>query len=390
MPRKPKPPPAPTRRRRNTGSISVQPDLSILARVPSSIDKRRPSREFPPGHIQDAEAWLDAIVHPRPVETVAPVVTLGEWIPTWWDAYVRSVRPSTTARRYRHSLRLLAPLGATLLPELRQTMLQTLVGELSRRLGASTLGDAVGVWRRCLEAAMDDGLIPRNPAKRLVVPQAAPQTGQRHLTAVEVAALWPAIEGKRFEPAYALLLACGLRIGEVLGLHWSNVHLAEGRAWIQHQWTDHRMRDLPKGRNPHGIALPPRVVAILARHRAAHPDDILVMQSPHPAQRRNGKPAPRDPRPWSYETVRTDLIDIVEAADIAHLTSHAARRGLVSALLDGGVSPAVVAERVGHASAATTLKHYAQPNVEARRQADAVIDAYLGPATDGPAGTVSD
>jgi integrase len=377
----------PKRRRRNTGSIIVLADGAILARIPAHLDKRRPSREFPPGQRDRAEAWLDAILHPRPVVASTAIVTVREWTGTWWQTYVEPVRPPTTARRYRHSLRLLAPLYRTALAELRPSMLQQLVGELSGRLDATTVQDAVGVWRRCLEAAVDDDLIAKNPARRLTVPTASPAE-QRHVTPAEVAALWPAIRGHRFEAAYALALGVGLRIGEILGLHWSNVDLAARTARIEHQWTDHRMRPAPKGRTVRTVRLPPPVVAALIRHRDAQPPGaILVMQSPHPAQRRKGRTASREPRPWSYETVRADLIAVCEAAGLAAFAPHAARRGLSSALLDGRVSPAAVAERLGHRSAATTLRHYSQLSAEARAQADALVDDYLGGAPTDVSGT---
>lgn len=367
------------RRRRGTGSVT-RIASGWRARLPTQPDGSRPAHDC--ATREQAEAWLIAMLVPQPEPTAAPL-TVREWGGEWLAAYVKPIRAPTTYRRYRHSLRLLEPLYATALTALTSLDLQRLVGELLERLDASTVQDAVGVWRRCFQAAVNDGYMPRNPAAALVPPSVPPKGTGRHVTKAEVDALWPAIRGHRFEGGFALLIGCGLRIGEVLGLHWKHVDLDRRRAWIQHQWTDHHMRDLPKGKVARWVRLPIKVVDALGRHRQGQPDDaVLVMQSPHPGRKHKGRPPAPGPHPWSSETVRTDLVAVAEAASIDPFAPHATRRGLVSALLDGKVSPAAVAERVGHANAGTTLRHYAGVSPEARLAADAVIDAYLGPDDD--------
>lgn len=368
------------RRKRGEGSITRLANGMWRARLPKQADGSRPAHDC--ATRDEAGAWLAAKLAPQP-EPVAAPLTVREWAGEWLAAYVEPIRAPTTFRRYRHSLRLLEPLYAVPLSDLASLQLQRLMGTLLERLDASTVQDAVGVWRRCFEAAVHNRHLDRNPAAVLVPPSVPPKGTGRHVTKAEVDALWPAIRGHRFEGGFALLLGCGLRIGEVLGLHWKHVDLDRRRAWIQHQWTDHRMRDLPKGKVARWVRLPIKVVDALGRHREQQPDDaVLVMQSPHPGRKHKGRPPSPGPHPWSSETVRTDLIAVAEAAAIDPFAPHATRRGLVSALLDGKVSPAVVAERVGHASAATTLRHYAGVSPEAREAADAVIDAYLGPDSD--------
>lgn len=372
MPRRPRPPAKPPRRKRGTGSVVTLASGTIRARMPSP---HRTSRDFAPGQMAAAVAWLDAMLAPgEPAPAVGPV-TLREWAGTWIEVYVTPLAAPNTAKWQLYALRQLAELYAVPLPDVRQSALQGVVGRLAARLDASTVQAIVGVWRRCLEAALDDELIARNPAKRLVVPRAAPKQVKRHVTPSEAASLWPLIEGHRFEAAYALLLGCGLRIGEVLGLAWSDVDLAGKRALIRRQWTNSHWRELPKSRANRYVTLPSRVVAALIRHRDRQPPGALyVMQSPNSTWFGPGKRArrPAEVRPWSPQVVRDDLALLIDA------TPHAFRRGLASALLDGGASPAIVAGILGHASANTTLKHYAARNVDARKAAEALVDQYLG------------
>lgn len=381
MPRRKKEPDPPPRRVRGTGSIVVLKSGVIRARLPASLDPKRPAREFRPGQMADAVAWLDGVLAPAPAEPITAPITLREWAGTWHQTYVAPIRPPNTVKWSLYALRKLEPRYASALPDIRASMLQAIVGALSAHLGAATVQAIVGVWRRCFEAAADDELITRNPAARLTLPRAAPREVKRHVTTAEVTLLWPKIIGQRFEAAFALLIGCGLRIGEVLGLRWEHVDFRRHRAWIQFQWTNSHMRDLPKGRNPHWVRLPPAVETALIRHRDRQPvGTVFVLQSPHESLfgPRPGKHRKPVVRPWSAQVVRRDLMAIVADLGLDEMTPHAARRGLVSALLDGGVSPAVVAEIAGHADQATTLRSYAGRNEDARERAAEVVDRYLG------------
>ena len=386
MPRKRRPP-EPTRRRRGEGSITIRADGSLLARAPSSLDKRRRSKQFPAGARAQAEAWLDAIVTPPAVVVVSAAVTVAEWAGTWWQTYVEAILAPNSARWNLYALRQLAPLYAVPLADLRASQIQGCIGALAARLGPSSTQAIVGVWRRCLAAAVEDELIARNPATRLAVPKGAQRTVKRHVTPAEVARLWPAMRGHRFEAAYALAIGCGLRIGEILGLAWDSVDLAGHRAWIGPQYTNGHWRDAPKGKVPRWIRLPARVEAALIRHRNAQPPGaVLVMQSPHTdyGRPRRKKPSGQDagPRPWSAQVVSKDLADLCQSVGIDPLPMHSGRRGLVTALLDGGASPAVAAEIVGHADPTVTLRSYAGRSSEARQRASELIDEYLSGSID--------
>jgi integrase len=372
MARPRKKPPKPARRPRGAGSISIAADGTVRARLPVRIDPKRPAREFRPGQLAEAVAWLDARTAPPAAMPAPAAMTLEVWAGLWHARYVAPVSAPNTARHYLYLLQQLEPLYDAPVAEIRPSALQGAIAALSARVGAATAQQAAGVWRRMFEAAVDDELIARNPAKRLVLPKAAPRSARRHVTPREAAALRAAIVGHRFEAAYALLLGCGLRIGEVLGLSWANVDLHGRRAWIQRQWTGGAWRELPKGRNPHWIRLPPAVVSALIRHRNAQPEGAtLVMQSPYLRKK------VRTPQPWSAFVVASDLHELVRSLGLDDLTPHAARRGLSTALLNGGIPAADVAAALGHSSPDITLRSYSMPSNDEQAMKRAVDD-YLG------------
>lgn len=369
----------PARRPRGSGTVTTLRDGRIRARLPAAVDPKRTAREFPAGRRDLAEAWLLAMLQPQD-EAPPAAISLGDWAGIWYDTYVVPIRPETTARTTLYALRKLEPLFRTAVTEVRPSALQAVVGQLAASISPVSIAAVVGVWRRCLEAAVDDGLIARNPAKRLTLPPAPPKPARRFVTPSEARAILAASVGHRFEAAYALLIGCGLRIGEVLGLSWEHVDLARRRAWIGPQWTESRWRPLPKNREGRWIALPPVVVAALIRHRDRQPPGcVLVMESPHAANVGRGKrKRGHEARPWSRGQVSDDLKKLVAELGLDAMSPHSARRGLASALLESGVNPAVIADLLGHKDANTTLKHYTLPSDDGRRRADKKVDEYLG------------
>lgn len=359
----------------------------LRARGPSVNGAARQSRTFPPGARDEASAWLDAFLAPQPAPAQTIVLTVEQWAVDWWTAYVEAIKPYNTARTYLSHLRKLAPKYSALVTSVTTTDLQTILGSYKGRVAPSTLIAIARVWRACFEAAVEDELIGRNPARRLALPSAPKRKASRHLTAREVALLREAIVGHRFEAAYALMLGCGLRIGEILGLSWESVDLPGRRLWIQEQFTGGRWRDEPKGRNPHHVPLPSWVAATLARCRRSQPVEYtLVLQSPWqgPRARKNGRPSP-----WSGNPIRQDLEKIITALGLERAVPHAARHGLASYLMQGGVAPPVIAERLGN-SPEIILRTYGHPTDEGRQQADALVEAYLSePAADDVSGAKS-
>ena len=337
--------------------------------------------------MEQAVAWLNGNLSPQ-AESAPAIITLETWAGVWHARYVAPIRTPNTAHWNLYALQRLEPLYGLPVTAIRASALQAIVGALSAQVAPATVQAIVGVWRRCFEAAIDDELLTRNPARRLVVSTAPKRPAARHLTAKEAAMLRTAIVGHRFEAAYALMLGCGLRIGEILGLHWRDVDLAHGRAWIGPQYTNGHWRPLPKASNPHWIPLPAFVIAALIRHRDRQPEGAeLVMQSPFQAHGRKRAPS-EHLRPWSPQAITRDLAALATSLGIDALTSHAGRHGLATHLMAAGVPPPVIAERLGN-TPGVVLSTYGHPTEEGQRQASELVDEYLAGGNLGGSGTES-
>jgi integrase len=389
VPRRPKPAWAPIPRREwRTGSLSRdRTSGTIRARLPKELDPKRSSRKFRPDDLAGATAWLDGeVARLRRGDAHSGETRLVDWCDHWCATAVEPFGVHNTTRAYDQALRKLAPIWDRPLEEVRTSDLQACVAGMAG-LSAKTIRDTVAVWRRCFDRAVDDGLVARNPVRRLTLPRTEQPAEPRAVwTAEETARLWVAIVGHRFGAVYALVLGCGIRLGEALGLHWDDVDLDGRRAYVRRQWTECRWREAPKGKNPHWIALPAPVALALARHRATWP----AVACGHTAHKHpeDGAPLvagnPATGRPWSGAVVRRALAELATAHGIPVRSPHAGRHGVATALLADGVAPAVVASILGHANSATTLSVYDHATAEGADRARELMERRL----DAPLGTI--
>lgn len=219
-----------------------------------------------------------------------------------------------------------------------------------------------------LSAAVDDERIPRNPAKgaRLTRPGAPPFVP---LTAEEVHAI-ASHTVDHIRAAVAVTAGTGLRQGEIFGLTVDRLDFFRREARVDRQlWTPPNGRPFlkaPKSANSYRtVALSSLVVDSLAAHLSAFGtgDDGLVF---HIA----GSPVARA---MASKYIR-------QAAHKAGLAGHGwhdLRHYHASILLSAGVSPALVAERLGH-DVKTLMATYAHVIRNDDERVRSIVDATLG------------
>jgi integrase len=105
--------------------------------------------------------------------------------------------------------------------------------KLSGGLSRNTVRILHATLRALLAAAVDDGVIPANPAEklgrqlRLVLPKAVRQEEIKAMTREQrqFFILSAAQETPGYYPLFVTLAGTGMRLGEVLALQWDDVHL---------------------------------------------------------------------------------------------------------------------------------------------------------------------
>lgn len=99
---------------------------------------------------------------------------------------------------------------------------------LAKGLSRRSVEQTHTVLHRALRQAVLWGIMLRNPTEAVTVPRPSRREMQT-LTQAQVGRLFRASEGHRLHALWVLLATTGLRLGEALGLLWTDIDFAAGR-----------------------------------------------------------------------------------------------------------------------------------------------------------------
>jgi integrase len=203
-------------------------------------------------------------------------MTVAQYMTRWLEDSARGDLGHRAYHNYKLQIsRHISPaLGGLKLSKLTAAHIQSLYAQKLRNgLKPSSVRYIHAVLHRALEQATRFNLIPFNPASKVD----PPKVRQEEITPLDAEQargfLHTASEsGDRFEALYVLSLTTGLRMGEALGLRWSDIDLDAGTLRVSRQVQ--RMREggglvfsEPKNASRRTLELPQRAVEALRSHR---------------------------------------------------------------------------------------------------------------------------
>jgi integrase len=309
-------------------------------------------------------------------------MTVAAWLEDWiTTSLAASDRKQATKDLYATLARthLVPTVGTMPLGRLRPSDVEALV--VTKRdagLSGSTIRTIYTVLRTALDIAARDGLIRSNPAAVVRRP-GVERKDAPHLTADEAHALLEAIRGDRLESLFRVMLATGLRRGEALGLHWSDVDL-DARL-LRVRWTLSRTSqglqlDEPKtDKSRRTVPLPRSAIEALRTHRTRQ---LAEQHTAAGAWQKHGLVftteigTPLEPR-----NVLRRFEVLAERAGLRGVTLHTLRHSAASFLLAAGTHTKVVQEHLGHSSYAITADIYSHVGPAQQREAADRLDQAL-------------
>ena len=162
-----------------------------------------------------------------------------------------------------------------------------------------------------------------------------------------------------------IALYCGLRIGEICALQWTDIDFEEGILHVRK--TLLRIRDLSPD-------APRKTKVVIERPKTASsvrkipvPAFLLTyltaFSSSPEAYILTGSAAYMEPRLYLSRYKR-----ILKAAGVQEYTFHTLRHTFATRWIDNGFDVKALSEILGHSSVKTTLQRYVHPSMESKRQ----------------------
>lgn len=271
----------------------------------------------------------------------------------WFDHYVANltgITERTRADYHAQHRRYLTSLDRLPLAQVTRPHVSAIINGMEKAgRSRKTIANALNLLASCLTAAVDEGHIPRNPARKMRLPRTAVEDdAAAFLTAEEFARLVAEIPD-HYQPLVAFLVASGLRWSEATALQWRDVDFVARTVKVRRAWK--RVPGVgfelgpPKSEKSRRTVNPAATIWPALEPLRGKPTD-LVFTTP------GGSPishANFHARIWRPAVARAGL----------DVTIHALRHTHASWLLSEGMPLEAVQDQLGHESILTTRRVYA-------------------------------
>lgn len=316
-------------------------------------------------------------------EYVAPSkITVAKFIEERWLPHLEGLvaanklKPSTVAHYRRLVNAYVAPrIGRVILRDLTADQLTRLYGSLlkggRRKAGkgapkplSPTTVHAIHVAvHKMLKDAVRFGYVSRNVAD--VASEDAPRPekptlSERTWTADELRRFLSSVKGSRLAPMWELFAVTGMRRGEVVGLHWSDIDLDTGEVLITRATVvvDHEtLETTPKSKtSARCLSLDADMVRSLRTHKARQAEDRLGWGSEY----RVGDLVFRweDGRPLHPDHVTRTFKRLALTAGLRPIPLHGLRHSYATAARLSGMELDELQQQLGHSSITVTSDLY--------------------------------
>ena len=310
-------------------------------------------------------------------------MTLSEWLDRWLEQMVAILRPSTL-EHYRSDMEhhVEPYLGQKKLTQITPTDLRKLYDTLkqcgrvhprpgqSRGLSTTTVHGIHTTLHHALKSAVDQRLLPHNPADHVEPPKVAHKSMtilneeqlDTFLAAVEQDPIW-----KDF---FYTELTTGLRLGEICGLMWSDFDAKKGTLNVNRTLHKEKGGRLVTGdtktyAGTRKIVLPDSTAERL-RSRKKYSYSIWIFPN-----------LLKPEAPMNPSTAYHHLKKILVENELPGLRFHDLRHTFATHALANGVDAKTLAGILGHTKASFTVDTYTHTTTDMHRKAAEIVGGFL-------------
>lgn len=304
--------------------------------------------------------------------------TLREYLDRWLATKAQQVKPRTLELYRAYVDKACASLGKLEVAKVTPVRIQAMVEAIATDAGAATANKVRRVLYGAFKQAVRWRLIAANPVDGVDPVKETPRETTLW-TAAEAAKFLDATRPHRHYALFYLFLSTGLRQGEALALRWSDVeadHLVVRRTITRVAGrVEFTTPKTAKGERV--VTLSSDVVAVLEAHRVQQAAERAAAAELYTAGELVFCNEVGDViTPMALHHVWGRLKD---RAGVPSIRIHDLRHMHVSLLVQRGLDPRTIADRIGHADAAFTLRRYSHVFAANRRSAAVSLVDLLAP-----------
>lgn len=359
-------------RKRTTKSGKTSYQIVIEGDRNPITGKRERTYKTVNGTKKQAEAKLmQMLLDAESTNVFAPsAMRLEDWMKQWLENYLPNIE-ETTRVGYKEKIReyIIPAMGKLPLKSIKNSNVQAWVNGLSKKgLSPKTIRNAYNNLNAALKKAVILRMIPYNPCEGTVLPKL-----KKHQINVyndtEIRDALNAAKGTDMYLIILILVATGIRRGELCGLTWGDIDFSKNQIQIHNNRVNgdvgRVIEKAPKSEAGNRvISIGNDVMRELAKARmdyikdrnewgAGFDDTGYVIRHP------NGKP-------YNPDSITQKWERFVKKHNLRPLKLHGLRHSNATSLINAGVDAKVVQQRMGHSDISVTYNTYVHvlPNMD--------------------------
>ena len=369
------------KRGQNTGSVYKRKDGRMVAQVTvqgKPIYKYVKNRREGEKWIKEKQSQIDA-----GLSFMGTQITVKDYLQEWLKTIQSSVRPKTIEQYIQIVNQHITPaVGMIKLSDLRPDHVQSFYNAKLRNGASSrTVGLIHAVFHRALHQALKLGLIIRNPTDAVTRPKL--QRMEMHaFDDSQARNLLLTARGSRIEVLLNLAISTGLREGELLGLKWGDLDWNARKLHIQRQ--AHRIKFEGLVFSPPKTNAGRRAITL-----GKGMIDKLREQAKIVKTMREFAGDRWEENDLIFPNVHGKIQDpanllkifkeLLVEAGLPEIRFHDLRHTAATLMLQQGIHPKVVQERLGHSDISLTLNTYSHVLPSMQEEAAEKMDELLTP-----------
>lgn len=304
------------------------------------------------------------------IKITAKKVTFGEWLDKWLEDHIKISTRLTTYENYLCMVKthIKPVLGNVRLDKLKAEEIQELLrlklegakdGE-GKKLSSKTVNLIYTVIHSALQQAIRSNILAYNVADRVTRPKKVRNEIQP-MNEGQIHHFLGAIADDRMFAAYYLLLATGMRRGELLGLKWADIDfnnkcLHINRALAKTNTHGAQFADTKTQKSRRMISLNSETMQVLKQHAQRQTEEKNIVEKLY--QDQDMVFCREDGMPMHPDTFTHRFKKLLKKAGMIGFCVHDLRHSFATMALNSGIHPKVVQEILGHSNIHTTLDIY--------------------------------
>ena len=305
--------------------------------------------------------------------------TVEEWMTEWINLYLPNVE-ETTRVGYKTKLRcyIKPALGDILIYSLRADHVQKMVNDMQARgLSPKNIRDTFNNINAAMKKAVILRYIPFNPCEGVVLPKVKKYRAKVYDNQM-IHTLLNTASGTDMYLPVLLGVTVGLRRGEMLALRWDDIDFKTNTIKVRSNMVNGENGIIIKAPKSEAgirdIKVGDEVMAELKKARLKCMEDALT--SPI-FQNLNFVIRQADGSPLHPDSMTRKWSRFLKDNNLPHIRLHDLRHSNATALIQAGVNPRVVQQRLGHSDVNITLNTYTHVLPEMDIDAAAKLDAIM-------------